>query len=367
MQKRSAAADIIRCVAFFFVVSVHFFLNNGFYSQAVVGNRMFVMTIMRSLFVICVPLFITLSGYLLRKKELSVKYYTRISKIIITYILASVVCMVYSVVFMHNDLTFKQAIFKILNFKGAPYSWYIEMYLGLFLMIPFLNILYNNIPTKKWKLGLVITFIVLTSLPAVVNVYNFNSLSWWSLPTSSGSFDKLIPSWWEGLYPVTYYFIGCYLGEYGLKIKRSLNYILVILWTVISGTYAYWRSYKGNFIWGAWCGYGSLFNVVLTVLLFVLIVNANYDKFPQKLSKFIAKISGLCLGGYLVSWVVDSAVYPILIEKIPYMPNRLESYFIITPLVFIVSLILSYVLSKIQLLLEIIYSKTVSLIKKPSK
>lgn len=102
MQKRSAAADIIRCVAFFFVVSVHFFLNNGFYSQAVVGNRMFVMTIMRSLFVICVPLFITLSGYLLRKKELSVKYYTRISKIIVTYILASVVCMVYSVVIWVN-------------------------------------------------------------------------------------------------------------------------------------------------------------------------------------------------------------------------------------------------------------------------
>ena len=68
--KRNPAMDIIRILAFFFVVSIHFFLNNDFYLTPVKGERMFIMTIMRSCFIICVPLFITLSGYLLRKKQL---------------------------------------------------------------------------------------------------------------------------------------------------------------------------------------------------------------------------------------------------------------------------------------------------------
>ena len=231
------------------------------------------------------------------------------------------------------------------------------MYLGLFLIIPFLNILYNNIPSRKWKLGLVITFLILTSLPSVINVYNLDSISWWSLPSGSGTMHKLIPSWWVDFYPVTYYFIGCYLSEYGLKIKSGVNFILIVLCTLLSGTYTYWRSYNANFIWGSWCGYGSLFNIVLTVLVFVFITNMNYDKFSQRLSKFIQTVSGLCLGGYLLSWIFDSIFYPILLEKVPAVPDRLEFYFIIVPIVFILSLILSYILSKVQQFLCIIYAK----------
>ena len=108
--KRSPAPDLIRILAFVFVVSVHFFLNNGFYSQTVAGKRMFIMVLMRSLFMICVPLFITLSGYLLRKKKLEKSYYKRIVKIIITYILASLFCVGYSIVFLDQDLTIKNIV-----------------------------------------------------------------------------------------------------------------------------------------------------------------------------------------------------------------------------------------------------------------
>lgn len=351
-QRRSAAADIIRCLAFFFVVSVHFLLNNGFYSQIVEGERMFAMTLMRALFIICVPLFLMLSGYLLRKKDLTKKYYARIFKIVITYLFASVLCVVYSVFFLNQEITFTDILFKILNFSAAPYSWYIEMYLGLFLLIPFLNILYNNIPSKNWKLCLVITFVILTSLPSVINVYNFTSASWWALPSSSFETNKLIPAWWVGFYPITYYFIGNYLGEYGLKIKKSLNVLLIVLCTLVSGLYSYWRSYKTTFIKGSWCGYESLFNIVLTTLVFVLIININYEKLSPKLSSFIQKVSALCLGGYLVSWIFDSMFYPILSEKVPLVTSRFEYYFIIVPVIFVLSLITSFILSKIQCLIE---------------
>ena len=361
--KRNPAADIIRCLAFFTVVSVHFFLNNGFYEQTVYGKRMLTMVFMRAFFIICVPLFMTLSGFLLRNKKLSKDYYKKIGKTITTYILASIACIIYSTVFLHQSWGIKTVFAGILNFTAAPYSWYIEMYLGLFLIIPFLNIIYNHLPSQKWKLFLVLIFIILTALPSIVNVYNFDSAEWWLLPSSSSTMYKIIPEWWVSIYPITYYFIGCYLSEFGLKVKPSLNIILLFASVLLSGLYSFWRSYKSVFTWGSWCGYNSIFSVIITVLVFSLIINLNYEKFPTKLASFLKNISGLCLGGYLVSWIFDKAFYPILLEKIPLMTDRLEYYFIIVPAVFISSLILSYLLTKVQLLLENLSIFTINFLK----
>lgn len=55
IQKRNTSLDLLRIIALFCVISVHFFLNNGFYDQTVVGKRMFIMTVMRSTFMVCVP------------------------------------------------------------------------------------------------------------------------------------------------------------------------------------------------------------------------------------------------------------------------------------------------------------------------
>ena len=43
MTKRNLNADLIRCVAVFSVISVHFLLNGGFYKQEVCGIAMLVM------------------------------------------------------------------------------------------------------------------------------------------------------------------------------------------------------------------------------------------------------------------------------------------------------------------------------------
>ena len=351
-KRRNPAADIIRIVALFLVISVHFCLNIGFYSQVVEGKRMFVLTVMRSFFIICVPLFLTLSGYLLRKKRLEVSYYGRIGKIVITYILASLACVFYVVVFQKQQMSITNVIEGILDFTAAPYSWYIEMYLGLFLLIPFLNIVYNALSTQKQKILLIITFIVLTALPPMLNVYNFQSLDWWMQPSSSVEVNKIFPAWWQSLYPITYYYIGCYLGEYGLKIKKSLNLALIIFWTLLSGSFCFWRSHQGKFIWGEWCAYQSLFNVVLTVLVFSFFININYGKLSNVLARFLQKVAGLCLGAYLVSWIFDVKVYSILSKQVPEVKHRLEYYIIVVPIIFALSLITSYLLSIIQFVVE---------------
>ena len=95
------------------------------------------------------------------------------------------------------------------------------MYIGLFLLIPFLNIIYNNLKSQKHKQILVWTLFCLTILPSMFNIFNFETSHWWAVPSSSDIFSKIVPAWWINFYPITYYFVGCYLREYGLKIKTK--------------------------------------------------------------------------------------------------------------------------------------------------
>ena len=230
LSGRNSAMDIIRIVAVFCVISVHFFLHNGFYSEPVQGLPMYIMVLMRTMFTVCVPLFIILTGYLMSKKTLSKSYYKGIVKTLITFVLATIVCMVFKSVYSNEPFTIKTLIFSTLDFTGANYSWYVEMYIGLFLIIPFLNLAYNGLKSKKHKQVLVLTFIVITILPSLFNIFNFDTVSWWASPASSDEFAKLIPSWWIGFYPVTYYFTGCYIREYGFKIPtKSLIVLFIIL------------------------------------------------------------------------------------------------------------------------------------------
>ena len=127
LQNRNASMDIIRIVAAFTVLSVHFFLHNGFYSQIVEGVPMYIMVLMRTLFSVCVPLFMILTGYLMSHKTLSRKYYSGISKTLIVFVLATLACMIFKAVHDNEPLSLKSFILGTLDFTGANYSWYIEM------------------------------------------------------------------------------------------------------------------------------------------------------------------------------------------------------------------------------------------------
>ena len=62
--QRDIGLDLTRILAFLAVPSVHFFLNSTYYDTAIVGPRMALMTVMRTAFMVCVPLYMLLSGYL---------------------------------------------------------------------------------------------------------------------------------------------------------------------------------------------------------------------------------------------------------------------------------------------------------------
>lgn len=127
MKTRNINCDILRIIALLFVISVHSLSYIGFYGVINEGPTMLFLNIARCLFMSCVPLFIVLSGYLMSKKELNKNYLKKSIRIIATYILCSIACLI-GLYFIENQemLSIKDYFFKILLFQAAPYSWYVN-------------------------------------------------------------------------------------------------------------------------------------------------------------------------------------------------------------------------------------------------
>ncbi len=363
LKSRNSAMDIIRIVAVFTVVSVHFFLHNGFYSQTVKGTEMYIMVLMRTFFSVCVPLFIILTGYLMSKKTLSKKYYSGIVKTLIIFVLATIVCMVFKTIKYDDPFTVKAFILNTLNFTGANYSWYIEMYIGLFLIIPFLNLAYNNLKDKKQKQILVLTMIGITILPTALNIFNFETAAWWLDPKSSDTFSALLPDWWIGFYPITYYFTGCYLREYGLKLKTRTLFILLVSAIVLFGSFNFYRSYDTTFKSGVYVYWYGFEPYVLSTILFALLSRIKTEKCKPATKFVLWKLSDLALGIYLLSYVFDVIVYEKLNASVPVMLDRLPYYFITVPTVFICAAIGSAILNFLAKYIQILFTELIKFIK----
>lgn len=346
-ERRNTALDIIRILALFCVVSVHFFLNIGFYEQKMVGVKMYLMTTMRSAFMICVPLFLILTGYLMNNKRISKKYYSGIIKTIIIYILASVTCIACKIIFYNYKISLKEIILEILGFSAINYAWYVEMYIGLFLIIPFLNILYNNIESKKNKKILIGTLLALTAAPSLFNIFNFNVEGQNVMGKATYSYNKIVPQYWISIYPITYYFIGSYLKEYNLKINKKINILSILLIIIANGALNYFISYGNVFVLGKHQDWASIINTIQSVLVFVLILNINFETISKSNKKVIKCISDYCFGAYLSSYIFDGLFYKILNNFVPVVSSRFKYYIIIVPVVFMCSIILSTVFNLI--------------------
>lgn len=336
MSKRNVSLDAIRVFAVFTVISVHYFLNCGFYNTPVIGKRMLIMTIARQFFMICVPLFIMLTGYLMSSKKLSKRYYLGIRKTLCTYILASIVCIIFKVTYMNKEYTIVTGILGILDFSASTYSWYIEMYIGLFLLIPFLNLMYTALNNKRQKQIMLITFLLLTSLPTITNIYNFSLESWWKNPTISTDYQKILPDWWQGIYPLTYYFLGAYLKEYGLRMNRKISFFTLVILIGVGGGISFYRSYGANFIGGPWTDYNSIITLLMTVLIFhIFLETNNLNKLPNFMKNLLKFLSNGALGAYLLSDIFDSIIYPYMSNRVYEFNYMFEYYFIIVPVVFV--------------------------------
>lgn len=310
MDKRDANLDLIRCVATLMVVSVHFFLNTTFYDLPIDNWQMIVMVFLRVLFIPCVPLFLILSGYLMKNKKLSYRYYTQLAKVLVIYIQASVVIYLFRVFIFHEKLSIWEGIMGIFDYSTAPYAWYIEMYLALYLLIPFLNKMWNSCRSVDEHRLLLFVLISITILPTFFN-----------------TFEKIIPDFFQQMYPITYYFSGVYIATYKKEVKQKPVLLSGLVALFVSGIHNVLVSYGGVFKWEGFNDYYSYQAYFLAIFIFIGLLKV---KISNRWKQPLALISNYTLYMYLLSYVLDTLVYPRFKAVVPSM--KVALYWIILPI-----------------------------------
>lgn len=119
-------------------------------------------------FAIGVPLFLLMTGYLNYKKVTFNKIFERNTK---GYLCLSILFssdLSFRTYYLHENIGIIGGIKKTLDFSLIPYAWYIEMWIGLYLITPFLNLGYQAISNRGQKKVLILLLYLMTALPNFV-------------------------------------------------------------------------------------------------------------------------------------------------------------------------------------------------------
>ncbi|MBQ9544516.1 MAG: acyltransferase family protein [Clostridia bacterium] len=349
---RNPSVDLLKVIAFFLVVTVHFTAQIGIRDEIHVGRAMFALDVLYAFGNTCVALFLMATGWVMTNKKLSGKYYKGLIRISVIYVLCSIFCTACKVIFYAYPNTVSMYIKQILHFEGSDYAWYVEMYVCLFLLIPFLNAAYHALDTRKKKTVLILTMLVLTAIPGVLNTFNLSDPSWWASPVSSNQFSKIFPTFFTSMYPVTYFFIGSYLREFPPKIKKIWLFLMWIGFGLFGGAYNFWRFHGGKFFWGEFMTNPSLFVVLIAVPFFALITSLDLTRLPAWIKKALSLLSRWTYGAFLVAAIVDMRFYPHFNEWFGSIPKRLLAEPIAVLTVALISLAISAVIDTLYVLAE---------------
>lgn len=295
-KQRAFGPDLVRATATLLVLSAHFFTHTGFYLYPLEGVGMFLSATIRMCCMTAVPLFLMLSGHLCAGQRWSPGYCRKLMPVLFSYLLAGSVCVAFRVLYMDEAMTLRSVIHQFTTFNAAPYGWYIEMYIGLFLLIPFLNAAWQGLDSRG-RTALVCVTLALTVLPSTVNC-----------------FKKLLPSWWAGIYPLAYYFLGIWLGEQPVKVRGGW---LLLGWLgngAAAAAVSFCMAPGEKFLWNEITYFGSVFVAVGGVCLFTLLVRTTGEGCPQPLRRAVTGLSRVSLQVYLISFVSDNLLYPHLAE-----------------------------------------------------
>ncbi len=324
-SQRDFGLDLIRTFAILFVITAHFFLNSKFNTTPYSGIGMFVLGAGASLFIINVPLFLILTGYLNLNKRISRKYYKGAIRVLTSYLLISIITILFRKYYLHENLTWIQWCLKITDFSAIAYGWYIEMWIGLFVLTPFLNILWKAIETRRHKQILIFTLFLLSALPDFFNRYGVH----------------LMPGYWESIYPVCFFYIGAYIREYQPVIKAKYLWGAIVGLCLLNPTICLFICHDRPMMHLTADGNG-FFGIPIATLFFLAVYRIRTQS--NTLADVIAGISIVSLDMYLVSFIFDKLYYGILSETILFGPNYLlPLFFICTPLVFVSSFVFAWI------------------------
>ncbi len=314
---RYAGIDIIKILALIFVVTVHSFLHTGFYSTPMTVDFGLFQTFFRWAAFCCVPLFMTVTGYLMSRKKLERGFYKGMLRVLAVYVIVSIICVIFNI-FYHKYVYTPWAFIRgLFMFTDAQYGWYVEYYLSLYLLIPFINQAYHGMRTRRNKRIMLMTvcFLLLFAQSFFIG-------------TELATQIKPFPNFFTRGYPFAYYLIGAYLRDFPPKPKRNrkLRYFAVycatLTWTSLVTFYQCRKNTETGGTWRPWHNddYAAWPVALMTVMLFLMLFDIRIRS--KTACAVLKRLSNATFAAYLISYIFDCITYRRLNETYQAVPER---------------------------------------------
>ena len=355
MKNRIQGIDLLKCIAIVTIPAQHFFtLQTSFRQSTFDSFPMFLQGVGMEFFLIGIPLFIAITGYLSNQTEPTCKYFRKSLRVIIPYIIISIIYLFFRHYYFGESITIRNGVDMILGFNAISYAWYIEMWIGLYLLAPFLNLLYNNIKSAKTSIILIVTLYVMTYLTISVNREGFH----------------ILPNYWTSISPLTCYFIGCHIRKFGVNIptgtqasspatnrlirkfgvciqKRDL--VLFIIFAIIAEPIINLIFFSGQhyrFVLGIY-----ILIVPAMAALFALLYNWQTEHLW--LQKVLSIISDHTLEMYLYCAMCDLVLYPFFMRWFVTQSQFGLFFFVIIPIELVTTLCMAWLTNKFMTITRI--------------
>ena len=342
-----AGIDILKIIAALFVVGVPSFLYNGFYYEPITDRQFIIPIATRWITYTCVPIFMTVSGYLMKNKKLEKKYYLGLLRVIVIYIVVSIICMRFNHEHYGTEFDSWSILRGFLQYSNANYGWYVNYYIALFAFIPFLNMAFNGLENKKQRFALVATVAIFTIFARSLYI-GFDRAEQ----------SRLLPDYLNGAWPIAYYYAGAFIREYPPKrcFRNKLLIFAVLAAAVIFITESTYKhsseNVEENYRFLSWHfnDYGTYPVFIIAVCIFLLLFDITIR---NKVAEFIIKqLSGATFALYLISYVFDNKYYAEFNAKYPDVYERWKHSYEIVGKNFLYALLCALVIQNLYKLCE---------------
>ncbi len=346
--QRLIYADLLRVIATFVIVILHVSGSN-WHNVPVSGFEWKVFNFYDSMARFSVPVFVMISGMFLldNKKSLTLKklYSKNILRIVTSFIFWSAIYSVFTNILKYN--TFNQEVLKhmVISFiTGNYHLWFLFMIVGLYIITPILRKI-----TESENRFLIEYFLILAAffqviIPTLLKVPVFSKRS----VIINTVINKVNMKFVLGY--VGYYVAGYYFKTYDIPSKAKYAiYTLGILGFISTYVLTDVISQNKGVADGTFYGYFYLNVMCSSIAVFILFKDkVSKIKFKERTCKIITILSNCSFGIYLVHDFFITIFQKHGFSTISF--NSIAAVPIISLSVFIISFLVSYIISKIPFL-----------------
>lgn len=293
VSRRDYSLDIIRITAIIFVLFTHTGnMGSKIYTTLEPNGIYYIFCLSLDVIrMICVPLFLMVSGSLLLKRDESIHFLfkIRIAKMIVVLITFSFIQYILTLKNSQQNFSFHNFIYLLYtgNIRGS--YWYLYLYLAYLFLLPFIRNIALLMDTKNF-----FYLIILSTLIDIMGLIAYDSSELYS---SFYSYISLINGY-AILYPLLGYGAYNYLQKKSITPLEQIIWFLIFLATVCSCSWLVYNeytttgSYSEAHIWR--------FTALLTVPVYILLYNIGKKiHIPFIGQKILELISNSCFGIYL--------------------------------------------------------------------